>query len=234
MGSAAPTDEAGTLDLSSFDRDLFGRNRYAYLPLALSHAVLGTLSNYRPPSLSPLTPTTGRVTQRASAGPIGDLRVLEVCRRIEHDILTAIPEWGEQQPGFAFNELLYQRYGTEGYVSPHRDHLRYIGIIVLVTISGSASFSVLRERDDECVLAQWNVSPGDIVLLHGADLDGIDRRPFHCVNTPIGGSRALLSMRCDRELIYGERPFSGITLADRARDLHPQIVGTRCRPCAGQ
>jgi hypothetical protein len=205
MGSAS-MDEGGALNLSSFDWDLFERNRYAHLPKVLSDAALRTLSKSRPPSLNPLIPRAGKVTQSGSAGLIVDRQSLEMCRRIEHDILGAIPESFELPHYFAFNELLYQRYSSEGYISPHRDHVRYVGLIALVTLEGSATFSVLQDRDLESTLAKWEVSPGDIIFLRGADSDGVGRCPFHCVGGTIGGSRTMISMRCDRDLINAGGP----------------------------
>src|SRR5262245_1029692 len=62
------------------------------------------------------------------------------------------------------------------------------GVIVIVTLSGEAEFTVLESRDPPVTLDRWTTSGGDVVLLRGADLGALGARcPLHQVGTPTSG-----------------------------------------------
>lgn len=94
------------------------------------------------------------------------------------------------------NEVSVQRYrpGPLG-IEPHRDNLRYRGLVAIFTTKGCARFRVLEAREGG-VLAEWTPHPGDLVLLRGPGLAGVrDGRPFHAIDAPERGQRWSVSFR---------------------------------------
>ncbi len=78
-----------------------------------------------------------------------------------------------------FNDVVVQRYapGSAG-ISPHRDHLRYVGLVALVPLIGDARFYVCSSRD---VIGAREIlaDPGDLILMRAPGLHGRTDRPFH-------------------------------------------------------
>jgi hypothetical protein len=91
---------------------------------------------------------------------------------------------GQQLPDW--NEATWQRYEPDyGHIDPHRDQAYYKGIILIVTLSGQAEFTVLESRNPSVTLDRWTTGGGDMVLLRGADLGAAGARcPLHSVGTP--------------------------------------------------
>lgn len=81
--------------------------------------------------------------------------------------------------GFRFNDLIVQRYpeGSRG-ISPHRDHLRYSGLVVLITLCGAAPFHVCDDRSGAGA-KELAMPPGGAVLLAAPGFAGGRSRPFH-------------------------------------------------------
>jgi hypothetical protein len=75
-------------------------------------------------------------------------------------------------------------------------------MILIVTLSGEAEFTVLETRDPPVTLDQWTTGGGDIVLLRGADLGAPGARcPLHRVGVP-ASDRLTMTLR------YHERGYS--------------------------
>ncbi|MDQ4011087.1 MAG: alpha-ketoglutarate-dependent dioxygenase AlkB [Actinomycetota bacterium] len=112
----------------------------------------------------------------------------ELVRRLhEH----GLPQW---MP----NEVSVQRYrpGSVG-ITPHRDQRRYAQLVALITIAGSAPFTLCRSRDGDS-LQTWQVDEGSLVLLRGPGLAGDpDGRPMHMVGGPTGTPRTSIGIRMD-------------------------------------
>jgi len=86
-----------------------------------------------------------------------------------------------------FNDLVVQQYaaGSQG-ISPHRDHVRYTGLVVLVILVDGGRFRVCAERSgaDATTL---EAGVGDLLVMRGAGFAGFRERPFHfldAVTTP--------------------------------------------------
>jgi hypothetical protein len=89
--------------------------------------------------------------------------------------------------GFDPNEVHVQRYPSAGVgITPHRDGTRFRRLIAVATTRGRARFSVHAERHAPPTAA-WQVGPGDLVLLRGPGLGGVeDGRPLHAVGGSLG------------------------------------------------
>lgn len=99
---------------------------------------------------------------------------------------------------FRFNDVVIQRYpaGSAG-ITAHRDHLRYRGLIALLSLSGSARLFTCRERagDDP---REVDCAPGRLVLMPAPGFAGGDARPFHFLRD-IRHRRYSLGIRYDRD-----------------------------------
>jgi hypothetical protein len=107
---------------------------------------------------------------------------------------------GRQLPGW--NEATWQRYEPGfGHIDPHRDQAYYKGMILIVTLSGEAEFTILESRNPPVTLDRWTTGGGDIVLLRGADLGAPGARcPLHSVGSPT-------SQRLTMTLRHNERGY---------------------------
>jgi hypothetical protein len=100
-------------------------------------------------------------------------------------VLTAVSAAMDQKlPDW--NEVTWQRYEPgRGHIDPHRDQAYYKGLIVIVTLSGEAEFTIFASRDPPVILDRWTTCGGDMVLLRGADLGAPGVRcPLHGVGAP--------------------------------------------------
>ncbi len=95
------------------------------------------------------------------------------------------------------NDLVLQRYppGARG-ITPHRDHVRYVGLVVIVQLSGDGRFGLCDDRSgaDARVL---EAGPGDGMLMRAPGFDDSRHRPFHFLDG-ITVERYSLGMRYDR------------------------------------
>lgn len=97
---------------------------------------------------------------------------------------------------FEINDYIVQRYpaGCAG-MSPHRDHIRYTGLVVIVMLGGAGRFLVCddragaNEREIPC-------APGDLLLMRAPGFQGRGDRPFHAVRD-ITEDRYILGLRHD-------------------------------------
>jgi len=94
------------------------------------------------------------------------------------------------------NDVHVQRYPTHALgIRPHLDLKRYRILIAIVTAAGSARFMLCKDRTGR-LLKQWNVAPGDLVLLRAPGLGGhADGRPLHAVGGPPTGHRISVTWR---------------------------------------
>ncbi|MGQ0670378.1 MAG: hypothetical protein ACT4PO_12005 [Actinomycetota bacterium] len=94
------------------------------------------------------------------------------------------------------NEVGVARYRPRTLgITPHLDGKSYRRLVAVVTIAGSARFTLCRNRAGDAV-AVWEARPGSLVLLRGPGLAGIrDGRPFHMVEGPRRGERCSLGLR---------------------------------------
>ena len=95
------------------------------------------------------------------------------------------------------NDLVLQRYppGACG-ITPHRDHVRYIGLVVIVQLSGDGRFGLCTDRGGADART-LEAGPGDGILMRAPGFGGARHRPFHFLDG-ITAERYSLGMRCDR------------------------------------
>ena len=98
---------------------------------------------------------------------------------------------------FRINDLVLQRYppGARG-ITPHRDHVRYVGLVTIVQLSGDGRFGLCAERSGAGTRA-LRAGPGDAILMRAPGFGGCPERPFHFLDG-ITAERYSLGMRCDR------------------------------------
>ena len=78
-----------------------------------------------------------------------------------------------------FNDLIVQRYraGSSG-ISPHRDHVRYVGLVLVVVLAGDGRFCVCEDRSGTGARAVA-AGPGDGILMRAPGFAENRDRPFH-------------------------------------------------------
>ena len=102
-----------------------------------------------------------------------------------------------------FNDIAAQKYhfGSEG-ISPHRDHIKYSGIIVLLNLYGSSRLGICNDRNGKKA-KKINDSPGRVVIFPGSKFlskNGIDLRPLHFVDR-IRSERISIGFRHNSQII---------------------------------
>lgn len=100
-------------------------------------------------------------------------------------------------PGPAgFNDLSLQRYapGSIG-ITPHRDHVRYRGLVAIVVVAGGGRFFVCADRSGRDA-REIPALPGHVILMRGPGFGGQRDRPFHFV-TDIESWRLSFGLRHD-------------------------------------
>lgn len=109
--------------------------------------------------------------------------------------LAALPE--PPLAPLAFNDIAVQRYaaGSRG-ISPHRDHLRYRGLVVLLSLSGSARLFVCDDRGGAGA-EPVSIAPGRLLLMRAPGFAGAEERPFHFL-AEVSARRYGLGLRHDR------------------------------------
>jgi hypothetical protein len=83
---------------------------------------------------------------------------------------------------FAFNDLVVQIYqpGVLG-ITPHLDHVRYVGLVALVVVCGAARFCLCDDREGNGV-REVPAPAGHLVLMVAPGFEGSRKRPFHAVS----------------------------------------------------
>ena len=94
------------------------------------------------------------------------------------------------------NDLILQRYETTSKgITPHRDHIRYRGLVALVTLVGEARFFVCEDRSGAGA-REVPMGPGSLVLLRAPGFAGREGRPFHYLDR-VKKRRVSLGLRHD-------------------------------------
>ncbi len=104
-------------------------------------------------------------------------RLAEAVERTVQDALAAMAR--PPLARFPIDDLAIQRYpsGSRG-ITPHRDHVRYRGLVVIIQLSGDGAFGICddRSRRGARTLA---ARPGDGILMVAPGFGGRRDRPFH-------------------------------------------------------
>lgn len=95
-----------------------------------------------------------------------------------------------------YNDLAIQRYqpGSQG-ITPHRDHIRYQGLVALVILAGEARFFVCADRGGAGA-REIPSPPGGLVLMRAPGYAGAKTRPFHMLKD-VTSYRVSLGLRYD-------------------------------------
>lgn len=120
------------------------------------------------------------------------------ARALEADLAAALVQLPD--PPLAaprLNDMVVQRYaaGSRG-ISPHRDHLRYRELVVLLTLSGHARLFVCDDRSGGGA-AEVGMAPGRLLLMRAPGFAGSQERPFHFL-AEVSRQRYGLGLRHDR------------------------------------
>lgn len=100
-------------------------------------------------------------------------------------------------PGdFHINDYIVQHYpaGCAG-MSPHRDHIRYTGLVAIVVLAGAGRFMVCDDRAGNNA-REIASKPGDVLLMRAPGFQGRGDRPFHAVKD-ISRERYIFGLRHD-------------------------------------
>ncbi|HCK76655.1 MAG TPA: hypothetical protein DHW07_05875 [Gammaproteobacteria bacterium] len=100
---------------------------------------------------------------------------------------------------FRLNDLIVQRYppGCTG-ISPHRDHIEYRVLILILLLSGDGEFRIHPQRDG--ALGEIiDFQPGQLLMMGAPGINPGFVRPFHSVRN-ISTVRRTVGMRYDRRL----------------------------------
>lgn len=124
--------------------------------------------------------------------------LMKLSRAVERRINRAL-ETMRTPPfagGFSVNDLIVQYYprGCKG-MSPHRDHLRYTGLVAIVILGGAGRFMLCEDRS-EANCDDVPTRPGDLLLIRAPGFQGRGDRPFHAVRD-VTEDRYILGLRHD-------------------------------------
>lgn len=178
------------------------KDGFAWLPGALPptwrRAVLDQIEADR---FRPLPSTSGtrvRADQLVvPTSPDGASPVARLVNRLGADVRRCAPV-GSGLDGYAPTSGVCLRYrGEEDGIGPHRDGKGYVLLVAVFSLWGTASFSIVSDRTARRIVARRVAQPGDVCLLRGTGLAGVeDGRPWHSVAAPGGnGLRVSLVVR---------------------------------------
>jgi len=130
-----------------------------------------------------------------------DSPLLALAKRVEADLQEALDRLVPTALDYPFviNDFIVQRYapGQQG-ITPHRDHVRYRGLVVIVVLSGVGKFWVCGDREGGNA-REIPESPGVLLLMRAPDFAGRSDRPFHALSD-ITETRYSFGMRHDVSL----------------------------------
>ena len=124
--------------------------------------------------------------------------LMALARALDRMVGTALA--GMNSPplplDFGFNDYIVQRYpaGCTG-MSPHRDHIRYTGLVAIVMLAGAGRFLVCDDRAGANE-REIPMKPGDLLLMRAPGFQGRGDRPFHAVRD-ITEDRYIFGLRHD-------------------------------------
>ena len=146
-----------------------------------------TMLRYREPP-----PDAHPVTTRSELAVLDEWAGFPFLAALRAELVAAV---NRSVPGWLPDQIFVRRYrgGSEG-MTPHRDGTRFRLLVATVSVLGSARFHRHDERGE--VTQTWPLLPGDLVLLRGMGLHGVeDGRPHHSVGGPAGELRCSVAFR---------------------------------------
>lgn len=129
-----------------------------------------------------------------------DSRLRAYASHLEADLQGALERQEPPLLGYPFviNDFIVQRYspGQKG-ITPHRDHVRYRGLVAILVLSGAGRFSVCTDREGSG-RRDIPAPPGSLLLMRAPDFAGLTDRPFH-VLSDITVTRYSFGLRYDTQ-----------------------------------
>ena len=125
-------------------------------------------------------------------------RLWDIAEAVERLIAAALCTMAEPPlEALPLNDLVLQRYppGARG-ITPHRDHVRYVGLVVIVQMSGDGRFGLCADRASAGARV-LQAGPGDGILMRAPGFAGSKDRPFHFLDG-ITAERYSLGIRSDK------------------------------------
>ena len=125
-------------------------------------------------------------------------RLWQLTQAVERLIAAALGTMAEPPlEALSLNDLVLQRYppGARG-ITPHRDHVRYVGLVVIVQMSGDGRFGLCADRSGAGARV-LDARPGDGILMRAPGFGGAKDRPFHFLGG-ITVERYSLGIRSDK------------------------------------
>jgi hypothetical protein len=114
---------------------------------------------------------------------------LERTVRRDGDAIRGLATWRPNEAG-----AVRYRPGAMG-ITAHMDGKWYRRLVVVVTVRGTAPFSVHETRGGPA-LDTWTATAGGLTLMRAPGLAGVrDGRPFHSIPGPERGTRISLALR---------------------------------------
>ncbi len=188
----------GDLDWSTLLHEVTAQGA-AYAARAVRQPVCAQLAaELRDGRYEPVESVIGSVRQETEAFEVAvaELDRYPLLSSVCDELVRRLHEHGV--PQWVPNEVSIQRYrpGSIG-ITPHRDQRRYAQLVAVITITGSAPFTLCRNRGGD-PLRTWQADEGSLVLLRGPGLAGDqDGRPMHMVGGPTGTPRTSIGIRMD-------------------------------------
>jgi hypothetical protein len=117
------------------------------------------------------------------------------ARELEQLLSAALAQFDPAPiAGVSFNDLVVQRYPrSDCGISPHRDHIRYVNLIVNLAIAGEGRFYICPDRSGQNA-REIESRVGDAILMRGPGWRGRGERPFHCIGA-VSEPRLILGLR---------------------------------------
>lgn len=125
--------------------------------------------------------------------------IAEELQSVFRPLLKAQPLTADDKADFGLNDLIVQRYppGCSG-ISPHRDHIEYRVVILILLLSGDGDFGIHPERDDNNGKI-IDFQPGQLLMMGAPGIAPEFARPFHSVRN-VSDVRRTIGMRYDRRI----------------------------------
>lgn len=126
-------------------------------------------------------------------------RIAEALQQLFGPLLETHLEVQGEETHFKLNDLIVQRYPTGcAGISPHRDHIEYRVVILILLLSGDGDFRIHTDRDENRgKLIRFQ--PGQLLMMGAPGIAPGFVRPFHSVRN-VSDVRRTIGMRYDRRL----------------------------------